>query len=880
MSKYKLSPMMRHYKELKEKYPDTILLYRLGDFYEMFFEDAIESSKILDLTLTGRDCGLEKRAPMCGVPYHAVDNYIARLINAGKKVAVCEQLSQPGDQKGMVKRDVIRVITPGTVAEEEMLDKSQNNFIAAAVCFNNRFSTAWLDISTGEFYVKEFEEDKDALDVEDFLLTISPKEIISNAIMADIGCEFASVKTSKLVKFNAYYDYAFNFDLAKKSLLKQMNAYDLSALGLEDKKLAVSAAGGLLDYINNTQKRSLCHINTIKYIRTNTYMYLDINTKRNLELFETMAERKKFGSLYWVLEHTQTAMGARMLRNWINSPLQDIAYIEKRQNAVKELVKNSRFREMLGCLLSNIRDIERIVTKISYFSIMPRDCIALKESIKQIEPIKKLLSSTKSQLLIDINENLEVLDKLHNTIDKAIIEDAPAILKDGGYIKRGYNEELDTLRALQNNAKRLLLEFELKQRNLTGIANLKVGYNRIFGYYIEVPKSQKDAVVPLDYRRKQTVASGERYITDELERLQDDIIGAGEKALKLEGEIFGMLRDFMSSYIKKLQKNAYLIAYLDCLYSLSVTAVENNYCQPKINDKNIIKINDGFHPVVSKLLKANEFVPNDTLLNDSDTRMMVITGPNMAGKSTYIRQVALIVLLSHIGSFVPARNADICLTDRIFTRVGATDNLVHGQSTFMVEMLEVANIINNATPRSLLILDEIGRGTSTLDGLSIAWAIIEYIALKIRAKSLFATHYHELSEIEELLDGIKNYRILIHENGKKIAFIYKIARGSAHKSYGIEVAALAGIRKEITERARDIMNVLSQTHQLSGNIQEKLQSKPSETSVIGSQIGLFEEDENIKEIKKILLDLDINRCSPIEALTILNDLKKIIKKVK
>lgn len=871
---------MVHFKELKEQYNDSILLYRLGDFYEMFFEDAIKASKILDLTLTGRECGLEERAPMCGVPYHAVDNYISRLIASGCKVAICEQLSQPGDQKGMVKRDVVRVITPGTVTEEDMLDNRSNNFLVAVVSIKDRFSLAWIDITTGEFNVKDFDEDKDALDVEDFLLSISPREIIANSEMIFSSKDYVSVKTSRLVKISPYYDYSFHFDNAKKTLLAQMNTFDLSALGLEDKKNAVCVAGGLIDYINNTQKRSLSHINTIKYIKTFDSMYLDYNTKRNLELFETLADKKRYGSLLWVLDKTKTSMGARALKSWLASPLQSIDEINKRQEAIGELIKNASMREMIGCVLSNIRDIERIVTKISYFSIMPRDCIALKFSITQLPTIKKLLNNGKSRQIIAINEKLEVLDNLNAKIEKAIVEDAPISMKDGGYIKRGYDIELDNLRAMQNSTKRMLAEFELKQRHLTGISTLKIGYNRVFGYYIEIPRSKGDGTIPLDYRRKQTVASGERYICEELEKLQEDIMGASEKALKLENELFNQLRDYMSSYIIKLQKNAFLLAYLDCLYSLAEVAVENNYIKPKIKEVGDIKVVDGRHPVVEKLLQTNEFVPNDTILNNTDSTMMIITGPNMAGKSTYIRQVALVVLLAHIGSFVPAKSAEICITDRIFTRVGASDNLVQGQSTFMVEMLEVANIINNATSKSLLILDEIGRGTSTLDGLSIAWAIIEHIALEIKAKTLFATHYHELSEIESLLKGIKNYRILVHESENSISFIYKISRGSANRSYGIEVAGIAGIKKEITQRARDIMNVLSETHQLSGNLQEKLSENPTQTSLTAGQMSFFEEDTDFIEIKKILKELNVNRCSPIEALTILNDLKKIIEKRK
>lgn len=868
----KLSPMMEHYRSLKEKHPDAILMYRLGDFFEMFFEDAIKASKILELTLTGRDCGLKEKAPMCGVPYHAVDNYIARLISSGNKVAICEQLTAPGDQKGLVKRDIVRIITPGTNTNDEMLDGTVNHYLCGVVRAKDSFATALLDITTGELTAKSF-TGAQIFDLEDFLLTAAPREIIAPKEVCDLSKGLMSVISERMVKFTPYYDYAFDFDNAERSILKQLNIFSLDALGI-DKQDIIRAVGGLLDYVLATQKKQLNHINSIKVLSDIQEMGLDYKTIKNLELLESQSDSKRVGSLIWVIDKTKTSMGARKLRNWVVHPLQNIADIEDRQTAIKELTKNLQMRSLLGSVLGKVKDIERLVTKISYGTIMPRDCMALGQSVRQFRLIKELINKAKSPLLHTLNANFVVATELAERIENTISSEPPATLKDGGFIKSNWDSELDQIRKMQKDTKSILLKFENDQKLITGIPSLKIGFNRIFGYYIEISKNKKPDILPEGYIRKQTVASGERYVNDELMNLEKEILGAADRILYLENQIYDELKDYLSTFVTVLQQNAEIIANFDCLLSLAEVAVKNNYVCPKFVKENIINIVDGRHPVVDELIGANEFVPNDTLINKDNTTM-IITGPNMAGKSTYIRQVALIVLMAHLGSFVPANKVELCIVDKIFTRVGASDNLIRGQSTFMVEMLEVANILNNATPKSLLILDEIGRGTSTLDGLSIAWAIVEHISINIRAKTLFATHYHELSELEELLKGIQNYRILIQEKTDGITFLYKIARGGANKSFGIEVAAIAGVKKSVTDRAKEIMESLSESHQLSGGLKERL-SENKKSKVIADQFSMFSENPKFVEISKILTDTDINRCTPVQALTILSDLKKIL----
>lgn len=872
----RLSPMMRHYMEIKKNYPDTIILYRLGDFYEMFFDDAIKASKILELTLTGRDCGLDERAPMCGVPYHAVDNYISRLISANQKVAICEQLTSPGDQKGMVKRDIVRVITPGTVTSENMLDRSKNNFIAVVYGQSPDFSIAYLDITTGEFNYKELHNVDDET-LEDNILNIFPSEIVVNRKMQLYLSNLPSVISGKISNISLYYDYAFDLDKATETIKKHFDVFDVDALGLNGKTMTICSVGGLLDYCLATQKQNLQHINSLNYIGDDNTMYIDYNTQRNLELLQIQSDNQKYGSLLWLLDSTQTGMGARLMRKWILNPLQNLEKIELRQKGILELFKKTVLRKNISYDLKNIKDIERLTGKISYFSINPKDCISLSESLKYIAKLKGHLAEAKSEIMKAISTSLLPLDKVQLRIDATLKEEQPLSTKDGGYIKEGYSEELDRIRALKTGSAAILNEFLENQRQITGIQGLKIGYNKVFGYFIEITKSKIPEFLPPDYVRKQTLTNAERYTCAELDEIEKQILGATDRILELENEIFIELKQYLSAFISELKQNSLTVAVLDCLYSLAEVAVNNNYVCPKITDKNEILIQDGRHPVVDALLKGNEFVPNDTVLNQKSSTL-IITGPNMAGKSTYIRQVALIVLMAHMGSFVPASKAEIGIVDRIFTRVGASDNLTRGQSTFMVEMLEAANILKNATSKSLLILDEIGRGTSTLDGLSIAWAIVEHIVLKLHSKCLFATHYHELSELENLLEGIANYRILVQENKSGIKFLYKIARGSANKSFGIEVAEIAGIDKNVIMRAKDILSALSETHQLSGNLQEKLSQNPSDTAVIGTQMTFFTEDTRLTEIKNILKELDVNRCTPIEALTILNDLKKIITK--
>ncbi len=872
----KLSPMMQQYQELKKEYPDTILMYRLGDFYEMFFEDAVTASAVLDLTLTGRDCGLDKKAPMCGVPHHAVDNYISRLITAGHKIAICEQLSAPGDQKGMVKRGVVRVVTAGTVTSDDMLSQKSNNYLCSVKCIKDSFGIAWADITTGELNCREFlSANKEVL--YDFLLYISPSEIICDRQTADIINNSNVVVGSKLVRATSFYDYSFDLDNATNKILSHFKIFSLESLGLHENRLAVCAVGGLLEYIFSTQKRDLTNIVKISYQFDNKFMHLDYNTKRDLELIESTNSTKN-NSLLSVLDHTSTNMGGRQLKRWILQPLQNIDDIKERQAGVKELITNTSMRSLVENSLTKIKDIERLSGKISYNSIMPRDCNSLKKSLQQIPVLKEILRSAKSEILKKIRDNLGDFTSVATKLDNAIVEDdCPATIKDGNYIKPGFSEELDRLRYTHINSTQTLKSYEESQRNATGCNKLKIGYNRIFGYYIEIPNSQKTDKLPFDYVRKQTVASGERYTSGELQKLENDILGASERILKIEEKIYTELKDYLFTFVNQFQNSSSFISILDCLSSLAEVAQRYNYVCPKFSTKDQLVIIDGRHPVVEKLHKSRNFVPNDTIL-DKSSFTSVITGPNMAGKSTYIRQVAVIVLMAHIGSFVPANKVELSIVDRIFTRVGASDNLILGQSTFMVEMLEVANILNNATNKSLLILDEIGRGTSTLDGLSIAWAILEHINLNLKSKTLFATHYHELSELEYILEGIRNYRILVQEHNGEIKFLYKIARGGANKSFGIEVASLAGIDKNVIARAKHIMKSLASSHELSGGLTEKLSSNISEFSIAGSQASFFEEDITLTELKRILNDTDIDRCTPIEALTILSDLKKVIVK--
>ena len=867
----KLSPMMEHYKLLKEQYSDTILMYRLGDFYEMFFEDAIEASKILDLTLTGRDCGLEERAPMCGVPFHAADGYVSKLVKAGKKVAICEQLSAPGDQKGMVKRDVVRVITPGTVTDDEILDATANSYLMSITLSKSGVGLAWADVSTGEVKVRELTSVES---LEDVILSIAPQEIITDSkIYADI-LECESVSLGKLPRPQSYYDYSFDQTVAEKAILSFYGVNNLNAFGLENNSLAVCALGGLLDYVGGTQKRKLNHMRAPQLVRNGDRMFIDFNTKRNLELTKTLFDGSKMGSLFWVLDKTRTSMGARALRKAIDEPYSRIEDINARLDGVEELTKRPFMREELGEALTSIHDVERLCNRIAYGTINPRGVQSIAYSLNKLVAVKESLQKAKSMRLTLLRECIDPMEDLASSIMNALVDTPPITLKDGGIFRDGYNAELDSYRNARKSAKVWLSEYEAKEREATGIKQLKVGYNRVFGYYIEVSNSNLP-LVPYRFERKQTLTTGERYITDELKKMEEVILGAEEKALELETKLFQSIKQSLSEVVAVLQMNSNAVAELDLIYSLATTAALNGYVRPKVNDKkDDIVIKEGRHPVVEALKRKNAFVPNDVILG-KDSRTLIITGPNMAGKSTYMRQVALIVLMAHMGSFVPAKEAEISLVDRIFTRVGASDNVAYGQSTFMVEMSEMANIINNATSKSLLILDEIGRGTSTLDGLSIAWAIVEHIALKLNAKTLFATHYHELSELEGSLPAVKNYHILIKDTDGKITFLYKIARGGANKSFGIEVASLAGVNNKIIERAKSIMNSIEASQE--GNLTMKVAENFSEEAVPTDQIGFFQEDSKYVELKNLINDIDLDSITPLHALTILSNLQKMTK---
>ena len=865
----KMSPMMMHYLSVKKGYPDTILMYRLGDFYEMFFDDAREASKILDLTLTGRDCGLEERAPMCGVPYHAVENYIARLIKAGKKVAICEQLTAPGDQKGMVKRDVVRVLTAGTVTGDQMIAADDFNYLASYVSCGEKEGLAWLDLTTGECSV--FKPGK--VSASEKLLTLAPKEIIANEKGREFLIDSDAVQSGKLPKPGSHYEYAFSEENAEETLKKFFGVYSISALGLE-RGASVMALGGLIDYVTATQKQHLDHIETPKVIDDAEEMFIDFNTVRNLELTETLFDRTKNGSLLGVMDKTCTNMGARALKHSILHPFSKLSDIEKRLDAVQEIFDNPNYAADLREILKDIRDIERLRNKIAYNTINPRECRAILSSLEAIKALKTALKPFKSAKLTSIYEIIDPLEDLADTLSSVLSEDPPVSVSEGGVIREGYSEELDKLRSAKSSAKDWLSEYEAKERENTGIKQLKVGYNKVFGYYIEVSNGNL-GLVPIRFQRKQTLTTGERFITEELKEMEEIILGSDEKALRIEQEIFDKLKARLKTALTALQMNAYATAECDLIQSLATLAKQNGYTRPKTDLSGEIVIKNGRHPVIESIKKRSEYIPNDVIM-DKDSRILVITGPNMAGKSTYMRQAALIVLMAHMGSFVPAEKARIGLVDRIFTRVGAGDNLASGQSTFMVEMTEMASILNNATDKSLIVLDEVGRGTSTIDGLSIAWAIVEHLSLKLKAKTLFATHYHELAELESTLPSLKNYHVLVKESDGTVTFLYKIARGSANKSFGIEVAELAGIKKEITKRAAFVMQAIEDTS--GAGLKKRISDRPGEDAVPSDeQIALFAEDSRLGKVEAVLKDVDVNSITPVQSLTILSELVSIVK---
>ena len=860
-----LSLMMRHYLETKEKYKDCILFYRLGDFYEMFFDDAEKVSKLLDLTLTGKDCGLEERAPMCGIPYHAADVYISKLVSMGEKVAICEQLSDPKEAgRGLVERDVVRVVSAGTLIDDTMLDEKKNNYIACLFKSGDTIAAAWTDITTGEFSAMEFTGDSAVEDVVNQLVTLSVAEVICNEEMLLSTRDLKEIKHNLLPAFSCYVPWAFNVKHAEKNLLEQFETRSLAAYGIAGKENCIAAAGALIEYLRETQKHSLNNINSIQIVNREQYMVLDSIAVRNLELLRSNAEGKKYGSLLWLLDKTRTGMGARLLNQMILSPLKEIDKIEYRQEGVSELFNASVVRMGLAETLREVKDIERLSGKISNGNFSPRDCVALAASLNAIPSVKFQLTGFSSKILTDIDGNLLDMKILADLLTSAITDNPPALMKDGGYIREGFNKELDELRMIGSNGKELILQIEAREKERTGIKNLKVGYNRVFGYFIEISNSFRDKV-PDDYIRKQTLTTGERFITQELKELEEKILTSSEKSLKLEARLYNDLLDILSQNISKLKKISGALALLDCLVAFATVAKERRYCRPKmVESGGQLTITDGRHPVVEAISKER-FVPNDTLLDNEENRSSVITGPNMAGKSTYMRQVALIVLMAHMGCLVPAKEATIPITDRIFTRVGASDNLIFDQSTFMVEMTEVASILLHATKDSLLILDEVGRGTSTYDGLSIAWAVIEFLTEKIRAKTLFATHYHELTELENRIEGVKNYKITVREMNGAVVFLRKIARGGANRSFGIEVAALAGVPKEITARAKGILKTLEKNDIAKGHIlsAEETEEEPHERT--------------LSEAEKILAETDLNTLSPMQALLLLSDLKEKVK---
>ena len=875
----KPSEMMQHYLAIKEKYKDCLVFYRLGDFYEMFYDDAIKASQILDLTLTARDSGLEERAPMCGVPYHAVDTYIAKLIERGEKVAICEQLSDPKAGGGLVERDVVRIVSAGTLVEDTLLDETKNNYIACVSKTEESIAVAWADITTGEFFVTEFkgEGEKQLTEAVSLLLRYSVAEVICNDDMALVSKNIKEIKHGALPPFSCYVPWAFNVKHAEKTLLTQFNAATLAPYGIAGKENCISAAGALLEYLNETQKRSLANVSSIELYDRSEFLTIDSIAVRNLELVKNNAEGKKYGSLLWVIDQTKTAMGARLMRQWLLSPLKSAEKINARLNGVEELFNASVLRVGLQETLGEVKDVGRLAGKISYGNATPKDLEALKKSLEMLPSLRFRLSGFTSPILTGLLKDLPDVDDLAALLSAAIAENAPALTKDGGYIRAGYDSDLDELRGMREHAASLLKDMETREKERTDIRTLKIGFNRVFGYYIEVSNSFKDKV-PQEYIRKQTLTNGERYITEELKQLEEKILTSEERALALEARILEYVLKQLSSRLEDLLKIAEVIADLDCLTALATVAKNRKYVRPQIvSAAGELKITEGRHPVVEALSKER-FVPNDTLMDEEENRSLIITGPNMAGKSTYMRQVALIAIMAHIGSFVPAKSAQIPLIDRVFTRVGASDNLVYDQSTFMVEMTEVAAILLNATKNSLLVLDEVGRGTSTYDGLSIAWAVVEYLAEKVRAKTLFATHYHELTELENTIDGVKNYKVTVREIGGGVVFLRKIQRGGANRSFGIEVASLAGVPKDVTDRAKGILKVLEKNDVAKKSAISLSEIAAAETS--DQEITAEEpiEERKLSEVEEILSETDVNTLSPMQALLLLSDLKeKLVK---
>ena len=876
-----LTPMMKQYMQTKEEYKDCILFYRLGDFYEMFFDDALTASKELEITLTGKNCGLEERAPMCGIPYHAVDSYLNRLVSKGYKVAICEQVEDPKTAKGIVKREVIRVVTPGTNLDTQGLDETKNNYIMCIVYMADRYGLSIADVTTGEYLVTELDSQTKLLDE---LYKFMPSEIVCNEAFYMSGMDLDDLKNRLHMAIYSLEAWYFDDALCRETLQEHFKVASLEGIGLSDCECGMIASGALLKYLEETQKNSLSHMSRLTRYATGNYMVLDSATRRNLELVETLREKQKRGSLLWVLDKTKTAMGARTLRKYVEQPLIDKESIVKRLDAVAELKDNAICREEIREYLNPVYDLERLVGKITYQSANPRDLIAFQSSLSMLPSVKYILKDMESDLLREIYEELDPLEELCDLVGRAIQEEPPLAMKEGGIIKDGYNDEVDRLRKAKSEGKNWLADLETREREKTGIKNLRIRYNKVFGYYLEVTNSFKE-LVPDYYTRKQTLANAERYIIPELKELEDTILGAEDKLCALEYELYCEVRNTIAAELTRIQRTAKAVAKLDVIASLALVAERNNYVRPKINEKGVIDIRDGRHPVVEKMIPNDMFIANDTYLDDKKQRISIITGPNMAGKSTYMRQAALIVLMAQLGSFVPASSANIGLVDRIFTRVGASDDLASGQSTFMVEMNEVANILRNATSKSLLILDEIGRGTSTFDGLSIAWAVVEYISNSklLGAKTLFATHYHELTELEGKISNVNNYCIAVKEKGDDIVFLRKIVKGGADKSYGIQVAKLAGVPDPVIIRAKEIVEELV-TADITGKVKDiavqgsetkkKPQKKLDEVDL--TQFSLFDtvkDDDVLNELK----ELDISHMTPMDAMNKLYQLQNKLR---
>ena len=885
------SPMMQHYLETKSKYLDCVLFYRLGDFYEMFFDDAINVSRELELTLTGKECGRENRAPMCGIPYHAGEIYASRLVQNGYKVAICEQLENPKNAKGIVKRDVIKIMTPGTITDGNLLDEKKNNYIMSVFKDGIYYGIAAFDISTGEAYATEIKSDNNFQKLINEISRFTPSELIINEYMNDSVNEISEIKNrfevfvsvdKNIEKTDIESDKNFvpDFFNMKSSMTKLDDKFDDETIhntfdiideqgnlikNISDRYLAVNAIGILLKYVEETQKIKPENLNKIVLYEVVKYMALDINSRRNLELTERLKDKSKKGTLLWVLDKTETSMGGRLIRRWINDPLVNVDDINARLDAVEEIKNDILLNDRIVESLKSIYDIERLAGKISYGTVNARDLISLKNSIMQLPNLKDAIKNVNSEFLRNVDAELDVLTDIYELIEASIVEEPPLTVKEGGLIKKGYKPEIDELIEATTNGKQWLANVEIREKELTGIKNLKIGYNKIFGYYIEVSKSNVKDIPEDRYIRKQTLTTGERYITEELKKMENEILGAKEKIIALEYDEFVNIRNEIQSNAKRIQRTASAISKLDVIQGLANVANELNYCKPDVVDDDLIDIKNGRHPVVEKIIPYGDFVQNDSLLNSNENRLNIITGPNMAGKSTFMRQVALITIMAQIGSFVPAEYAHIGVVDKVFTRVGASDDLSSGESTFMVEMMEVANILKNATDRSLVILDEIGRGTSTYDGLSIAWAVAEYVS-KLKCKTLFATHYHELVELDGKIEGVKNYHITVKERGEDIIFLRKIVEGGTDESYGIHVAKLAGVPKDVTNRANEILFKLEKKNIINGKIDNK-----SENMKNDGQLSMY--NYKLAEISSELDKVELENITPIEALNILQKMK-------